>query len=64
VNKAIVTPFNVFSALSFLLLASVALLVHSGGVGRFPLAAASAFFGFLLIIMFLSWTVLSERSEA
>ena len=60
-NKAIVTPFNVFSALSFLLLASVAVLVHTGTVGRFPLAAASAFFGFVLIIMFLSWTILGER---
>ena len=54
--KAIVTPFNAFSALSFLLLGGVALLVHNGLVGRFVLAASSALLGFLLIAMFLVWT--------
>lgn len=56
--KAVITPFNVFSALSFLLLAGVAILIHGAVVGRFVLAAGSALFGFLLIIMFLVWTLL------
>ena len=59
-NKSIVTPFNVFSALSFVLLAGVALLVHNAVIGRFVLAAISAVFGFLLIAMFLIWTLLGE----
>ena len=62
-NNAFVTPFNVFSALSFILLASIAILVHAGAVGRFPLAAAGAFFGFLLIIMFMVWTIVGEARE-
>ena len=61
--KAVITPFNVFSALSFVLLASVALLVNQGIVSRWGLAAASALLGFLLIAMFLIWTLL-EKDEA
>ena len=56
--KAVITPFNVFSALSFVLLAGVALLVNQGVVSRWGLAAASALLGFLLIAMFLLWTLL------
>jgi len=62
-NNALITPFNVFSALSFILLATIAVLVHAGAVGRFPLAAAGAFCGFLLIIMFLIWTIVGEARE-
>lgn len=61
--KAVITPFNVFSALSFVLLAGVALLVNQGVVSRWGLAAASALLGFLLIAMFLIWTLL-EQDEA
>ena len=61
--KAVITPFNVFSALSFVLLAGVALLVNQGVVSRWGLAAASALLGFLLIAMFLIWT-LFEGDEA
>ncbi|HWE61740.1 MAG TPA: hypothetical protein VHB98_08520 [Chloroflexota bacterium] len=61
--KAIITPFNVFSLLSFVLLGGVAILVHAG-VSRWPLAAASALLGFLLIIMFLLWTLVTEEREA
>jgi len=60
-NKALITPFNVFSALSFVLLALVAWLAH-GYVNRLVLASASAVLGFLLIIMFLVWT-LFERED-
>lgn len=60
--KAVITPFNVFSLLSFVLLASVAILVHAG-VSTWPLAAASAVLGFLLIAMFLVWTLVTEERE-
>lgn len=57
-NSAIITPFNVFAAFSFLLLAVVAVLAHEHWVPGIVLAAASALLGFLLIIMFLVWTLL------
>lgn len=60
--KAIITPFNAFSLLSFVLLAGMAILVHAG-VSKWPLAAASALLGFLLIIMFLIWTLVTEERE-
>jgi hypothetical protein len=60
--KAVITPFNVFSLLSFVLLAGIAILVHAG-VSRWPLAAAGAVGGFLLIIMFLLWTLVTEERE-
>ena len=56
-RNAIVTPFNAFSFFSFILLAAVALLAHNNTVSRFGLAAASAFFGVLLIASFLVWTL-------
>ncbi|MDB5074432.1 MAG: hypothetical protein JWO42_611 [Chloroflexi bacterium] len=56
-RSAIITPFNVFSAFSFVLLAGVAALVHANSVSRIGLAAASAVLGFLLIVIFLVWTL-------
>ena len=61
-KSSVITPFNTFSALSFILLAGVALLVRTGSVSKVGLAAASALIGFLLIAMFLLWT-LFEREE-
>lgn len=56
-RSAIITPFNVFSAFSFVLLTGIALLVHNTSVPRIVLAAAGAVGGFLLIITFLVWTL-------
>jgi hypothetical protein len=56
--KSIVTPFNVFSLFSFILLVTVALLVHNSTLPRFGLAAVSAACGFILIGTFLVWTML------
>jgi hypothetical protein len=56
-RSAIITPFNVFSAFSFVLLVAVAALVNSTSIPRVGLAAASAFLGFLLIATFLVWTL-------
>ena len=61
-QNALVTPFNAFSLFSFILLVSVAILVHTNEVSRVGLAAASAVLGFLLIIMFLVWTLFTEGS--
>lgn len=58
--KAIITPFNAFSLFSFVLLAGIALLVHHTGIPTVALAAVGAAGGFLLIIMFLVWTLLQE----
>ena len=60
--KAVITPFNAFSLFSFVLLVGMAILVHAG-VSKWPLAAASALLGFLLIIMFLIWTLVTEERE-
>ncbi|MGH2411269.1 MAG: hypothetical protein ACRDGS_13005 [Chloroflexota bacterium] len=59
-NKAIVTPFNAFSAFSFVLLVGIALLVHHTGIPTEVLAAAAAAGGFLLIGGFLVWTLIEE----
>jgi hypothetical protein len=59
-NKAIVTPFNAFSLLSFILLAGIALLVHHTEWPKVLLAAFGAVGGFALIIMFLVWTLVEE----
>ena len=59
-NKAFVTPFNAFSLFSFVLLAGIALLVHHTGIPTEVLAAAGAVGGFLLIGMFLVWTLIEE----
>jgi drug/metabolite transporter (DMT)-like permease len=59
-NKAIVTPFNAFSLLSFILLAGIALLVHHTTWPTVFLAAVGAVGGFGLIIMFLVWTLVEE----
>lgn len=57
IRKEIITPFNVFVAFSFALLAVIALLVHATSLPRIGLAAASAVCGFLLIATFLVWTL-------
>ncbi len=59
-KKAIVTPFNAFSLFSFVLLVGIALLVHHTGIPTVALAATGAAGGFLLIIMFLIWTLIQE----
>jgi hypothetical protein len=56
-ESAIITPFNAFSFFSFILLAGVAILVHNTSIYTFYLAAASAALGYLLIAMFLIWTL-------
>lgn len=56
--KNVVTPFNVFSFFSFILLVAIALLVHGSPLPKFGLAAASAACGFILIATFLVWTML------
>jgi hypothetical protein len=56
--KSVVTPFNVFSLFSFILLVTIAVLVHGSPLPKFGLAAASAFCGFILIGTFLVWTML------
>ncbi len=61
-RKAIITPFNAFSLFSFVLLAGIALLVHHSSLPTIGLAAAGAVGGFLLIIMFLVWTLFQEQA--
>ncbi len=57
-GKSVVTPFNVFSLFSFVLLVTIALLVHNSQLPKFGLAAVSAVCGFLFIGTFLVWTML------
>jgi hypothetical protein len=57
-QDAIITPFNVFSLFSFVLLAGIALLVHDTSIPKIGLAAAGAAGGFFLIATFLVWTML------
>ena len=60
-RNEIITPFNAFSLLSFVLLTGIALLVHHTSLPTIGLAAASAVGGILLIIMFLVWTLLTDE---